>query len=73
VRAAILHGFLPHGNSTNFHRSSFVIESTYNTVLQCSTCGRVSVFSFDGDNYGATAARCVEFHTEMDRKRTHRL
>jgi hypothetical protein len=43
------------------------MESTYNTALQCSTCGIVSVCSFDGDNYGTTAARSVEFDTDVNR------
>ena len=50
-----------------------MMESAYNIALQYSTCGRVSVFSFDGVNCGITAARCVEFDTEVDRKRTNRL
>jgi hypothetical protein len=50
-----------------------MMESTYNTALRCSTCGRVFVFIFDGDNYGTSAARYDEFDTEVDLKRTHRL
>lgn len=66
---------------TGFYRTAILLSSTglhlcwnLHIILLSNVLHVVeSVFSFYGDNYGTTAARSVEFDTEVDLKRTHRL